>query len=56
MERSRLELHLLLNDFVLKGGSINYHRKVFYVCLFTFCHLMDSFYIKQAAPQQFKQV
>ena len=28
----------------LKGGSINYHRKVFYVSLFTFCHLVASFW------------
>ena len=41
---------------IVKGGSINYHRKVYYVSLFTFCHLVASFYIKQAAPQQFKQV
>ena len=46
----------LANSHSLKGGSINYHRKVFYVAPFTFCHLVDSFYIKQAAPQQFKQV
>ena len=38
-------------------GSINYHRQVFWGgSLFTFCHLVCSFYIKQAAPQQFKQV
>ena len=30
---------------LLKGGSINYHRKVFfYVSLFTFCHLAVSFW------------
>ena len=38
------------------GGSVNHHRKVFYFRLFTFCHLVAAFYIKQAAPQQFKQV
>lgn len=43
MERSRLEFHSLLNDFMRKGVSINYHRKVSYVSLITFCHLMDSF-------------
>ncbi len=41
----------------LDYGHLHYRRKVFlYVGQFTFCHLADSFYIKQAAPQQFKQV